>query len=151
MKKTTLIYLVCTGVIVLFISVFVFVINNKGDNHPVKQSDSPEDLEKDAQFTISSEPPSETMENEYYIIYVEELEQAFISKTLNPDYSESEGSKVVMILDDDGRPQDDGMTIYVKKGMIDEKSKEEVKRIVGEDRYKDALKEIQDEIIDFEG
>lgn len=130
----------------------MFVIVNKDkEDHRSKEvhSSSLQDSEEDAESWTSSEPPSGSMGNEHYIVYVDELNQAFISKTLNPSYDEADGSKIVMMLGDDGKPIDDGMTIFVKGDSISKESQEKVKEIIGAEEYENVIQKLEREIREF--
>ncbi|MBY0600456.1 hypothetical protein [Bacillus bingmayongensis] len=90
-------------------------------------------------------------ENQYYIVYIQQNNgtgSSFIPLTLNPGFEEGSNYGVSISFDDNGNINNDNKIIIIDNFLISNENKEMIKKIAGKDKYKEALKEIEERVIE---
>lgn len=90
-------------------------------------------------------------ENQYYIVYIQQNNgtgSSFIPLTLNPGFEEGSNYGVSISFDDNGNIINDNKIIIIDNFVISNKNKEMIKKIAGKDKYKEAIKEIEERVIE---
>lgn len=98
-----------------------------------------------------SRDPMPVQENKYYVIYIRQDNGAgssFVPETLNPDFSNSSDFNVRISFDDDGNIINDGKIIEIDHFEISDENKETIKKISGQSNYDEALKEIEERVLE---
>lgn len=127
----------------LGLSIFLF-FNNTGEQE-IGEKTNATTTEK------TSEVPKETRsQNKYYYVYLKESnsnsDTSFIPEKLNPDYDMTESHNTTVQYNADGSIIEDEKIIVVYNNELSEKNKKKIKKIAGEQKYAEALKEIQERI-----
>jgi hypothetical protein len=71
-----------------------------------------------------------------------------VPETLNPDFSNSSDFNVRISFDDDGNIINDGKIIEIDHFEISDENKETIKKISGQSNYDEALKEIEERVLE---
>lgn len=138
----TIILLVSLG-----IYVYYFFLNNKEEaNNTIKERNSQPD-----NTVITS--PYTVKENNYYIVYVKRENGAassFVPLKLNPGFKNDSDYHVTISLDDNGKIINGDKIIEIDNFIISKSNKEMIKKIAGTEKYKEALKEIEERLIEIQ-
>jgi hypothetical protein len=135
-------------------SVYYYFTMDKEEHTSVKESTtSPVHQSANSNHVPPEESsdPVPVQENKYYVIYIRQDNGAgssFVPETLNPDFSNSSDFNVRISFDDDGNIINDGKIIEIDHFKISDKNKETIKKISGEDDYDEALKEIEERVLE---
>ncbi len=113
-------------------------------------------IEKNKEFiqkeTINNSPVSkEEKQNQYYVIYIKYGNgsgSSFVPLSLNPGLKNDSDYHVSISFDDNGDIINSDKIIVIDEFLISNDNKEMIKKIAGKDNYKEALKEIEDRVID---
>ncbi|MDA1629924.1 hypothetical protein PDK42_19705 [Bacillus cereus group sp. TH172LC] len=148
MNKKKLIISCIIVIILLSLGVYLF-LNNKNEVNDKNMNQST------SQFPIKGiDGNSNEMlvkENQYYIVYIQKNNgtgSSFIPLTLNPGFEEGSDYGVSISFDDNGKIINDNKIIIIDNFLISNKNKEMIKKVAGKDKYKEALKEIEERVIE---
>lgn len=134
-KKLSIIMCIIIFIVIgICITKFFVDSQNKSNANVVIKSEDKEDIEI-----------NNVEENKYYIIYVRngDNSSSFIPLTLNKDYKLGDEYSINISTDDNGNIINDDKIIAIDDFVISEETKEKIKSIAGEDKYDEAIKEIQ--------
>ena len=151
MNKKKLIISCIIFIVLLSLGVYLYYLflNNKNE---VNEKNVNQNI---SQFPIkgtdgnSNEVP--VKENQYYIVYIQRNNgtgSSFIPLTLNPGFKEGSNYGVSISFDDNGNIINDNKIIIIDNFVISNKNKEIIKKIAGKDKYKEAIKEIEERVIE---
>lgn len=101
-----------------------------------------------------NDAPPIVEENKYYSIYVRKNKDndnasSFVPLTLNPGFKNDQDYNISTSIDDNGNIINDEKTIVVDNFQISKENKAKIKQIVGESKYDEAIKEIQERMLEI--
>jgi hypothetical protein len=146
--------LVSLAIALFFLSIGYFLfLNNKNANNltsdanRIEKSSHSEDSSK---IDKNTPPKSYTVkENKYYVVYVKLKNggSSFVPEELNPNYKNDSDYHVTISFDDNGNIIDKKKVIEIDNFSISSENKEQIKKIAGVEKYDEALKEIQERVL----
>lgn len=130
---------------------FFFDTKEKQRNGKTKSSDIQEEMSKTPNENKITETNNKNINtNKHYFVYLRQengnSDTSFIPEKLNPGFDKTESTNISVSFDDNGIPVKDEKMILIYNNKISESNKEKIKKIVGEQNYAEALKEIQERI-----
>ncbi|MEN0645374.1 hypothetical protein MKY91_19600 [Alkalicoccobacillus gibsonii] len=147
-KSTLIIFLM---IIVLAV---IYTVSSRNEASKQKQAEInlSEELEEEKK-PVDEEQFFSEMDNEYYSVYVKKENgegSSFVPLTLNPGFDYSMGYSVSMSFDDNGEVVSGEKIIVIDDLTISDENKEQIKQITGNEKYEEAILEIEKEISEIE-
>lgn len=142
-KKTIILISSLVIISLLGLSIFLFFSDKKEQR--INEKIKPAVTEKTSESTNGT-----SSQNKYYYVYLKQRDSnsdtSFIPEKLNPGYDMTESHNTTIEYNADGSIIEDDKIIVVYNYIISEKNRKKIKEIAGEQKYAEALKEIQERI-----
>lgn len=151
MNKKKLIISCIIFIVILSLGVYLsyLFLNNKNEINDKNINQNISQVPTKGIGGNSNEVP--VKENEYYIVYIQQNNgtgSSFIPLTLNPGFKEESNYGVSISFDDNGNIINDNKIIIIDNFLISNENKKMIKKIAGKDKYEEALKEIEERLIE---
>jgi len=146
-KKIVISFLTIILLLTVGIYVYSYLLHSKEEaNDTIKESDT--ELNNSV---ISS--PYTVKENKYYTVYIKGENgsaTSFVPLKLNPGFKNDSDYHITISLDDNGKITNGDKIIEIDHFTISNSNKEMIKKIAGTENYDEAVKEIEDRLIEIQ-
>lgn len=145
--------MISLAIVIFFSSIgYLLFLDNKDDVNNITSDTGQIEKDSEREESLSSEvtmPP--VKENKYYVIYIKQengTASSFVPETLNPGFRNDSDYNVSISIDDNGNIINDEKIIEIDNFIISNQNKEEIKKIAGVENYDEALKEIEERVLE---
>lgn len=153
MNKQAKVSMISISILIFILSLGTYLFMNKGEE--IQSENSITELSKEDSTSEDEMVIIESLgeENKYYAIYITDennkMGTSFVPKKLNPSFSGGSSYQVRITTDDNGNIiNDNGKIIHIKNFVISEENKQKIREIAGEEDYDEALKEIEERVLE---
>lgn len=143
-------------ILVVSMGVYFFFLNNEKDVDNITNGTSKMEKGSTPSVSIPSvgknpEGIGPVKENKYYVIYIKQNNgtgSSFVPEKLNPSFKSDSDFNVSISIDDNGNIINDDKIIVIDNFLISTENKETIKNIAGTTNYDQALKEIEERVLE---